>query len=142
MRQVNVEECWYWAHGITSDGYGWIYYVGDGSKYGGYAEGAHRALYREWVGEIPKGYEVDHLCKTRCCINPDHLEAVTKKINAQRRYGVGLCKRGHKLVKGNLYYAIKDKKTGRVGRHCRTCNLMTANRAHARRRRLEQERLK
>lgn len=45
---------------------------------------AHRKAYQEAKGTIPEGYEVDHLCGNRWCRNPDHLEAVTHKVNAQR----------------------------------------------------------
>lgn len=45
---------------------------------------AHRVAHELWVGPIPDGYEVDHLCRTPLCINPDHLEAVTPEENMRR----------------------------------------------------------
>lgn len=45
---------------------------------------AHRASYRIMVGEPPNGYEIDHLCRVRNCIQPSHLEAVTKAENIRR----------------------------------------------------------
>lgn len=44
----------------------------------------HRVAHELWVGPIPDGYEVDHLCRTPLCINPDHLEAVTPEENRRR----------------------------------------------------------
>jgi hypothetical protein len=48
---------------------------------------AHRVAHEMYVGEIPDGYDVDHLCRVRCCVNPDHLEAVLPIENFRR--GVG-----------------------------------------------------
>ncbi len=45
---------------------------------------AHRAMYEQEVGPIPKGLTIDHLCKQTSCVNPEHLEAVTHAVNNQR----------------------------------------------------------
>lgn len=45
---------------------------------------AHRWLYERWVGPIPEGLELDHLCRRPACVNPDHLEAVTHQENVAR----------------------------------------------------------
>jgi hypothetical protein len=73
---------------------------------------AHRAAYRLFVGPIPDGYEVDHLCQNRGCVNPDHLEAVPLKENRRRRdtpsgkrHWNGKkthCKNGHPFSGANL----------------------------------------
>jgi len=65
--------CWEWVKDITWGGYG--------SKNG---RGAHRVYYERYKGEIPKGLEIDHLCRNRKCVNPEHLEAVTKAVNQRR----------------------------------------------------------
>jgi hypothetical protein len=57
-----------------------------------------RIVYRRQKGEIPEGFQVDHLCKARWCINPDHLEAVTPAVNQQRRSFSKFCKKGHLRV--------------------------------------------
>lgn len=66
-------------------GYGLISW---GSKNDGTArrDYGHLIAYRRFKGPIPDGYEVDHLCRVPNCANPDHLEAVTHKINMKRGY--------------------------------------------------------
>lgn len=55
---------------------------------------AHRLAYAAAHGPIPKGLVIDHLCRTKRCINPAHLEAVTSRENTQRHFGEA-CPRGH-----------------------------------------------
>jgi hypothetical protein len=80
---------------------------------------AHRAFYECARGLIPAGLTLDHLCRNRACINPDHLEAVTHKVNVLRGLGVTAqrarqteCARGHAF----------DKVDPRGGRKCSECN--------------------
>jgi hypothetical protein len=47
-------------------------------------ERAHRFFYERHVGPIPEGLQIDHLCRNRACVNPDHLEPVTAKENMHR----------------------------------------------------------
>ncbi len=71
----------------------WLWLLSDGSH--GYPQGcwekrvslAHRLSYLAHKGEIPDGYDVDHLCRNRSCVNPDHLEAVTQFANRARQNG-------------------------------------------------------
>jgi hypothetical protein len=84
---------------------------------------AHVVAYRVFVGDVPEGLEIDHLCRrTRCC-NPVHLEAVTHKENIRRAMGPFSmkarqthCKHGHPLSGPNL------GRTHRGTRRCRTCD--------------------
>jgi hypothetical protein len=83
---------------------------------------AHRAVYEMLVGEIPEGLVLDHLCRVRDCVNPDHLDPVTQRENAAR--GVGgrhnliktHCPKGHEYTPQNVYL-----RPGFNNRNCRTC---------------------
>lgn len=85
--------------------------------------------------EIPKGFEVDHLCVNPPCVNPLHLEVVTRAENNRRR-GLRLkqCKGGHLRVKPYLY--AWRKPDGRVWYQCRPCHA-EAQRRYIRRRALQ-----
>jgi hypothetical protein len=66
--------CWVWQRSTYRTGYGQI----RGSS------SAHRYYYEEAYGEVPKGLHLDHLCRVRACVNPDHLEPVTCAENIRR----------------------------------------------------------
>ncbi len=113
-----ADGCWLWTGAKTKreNGYGCV--VVEKRRYV-----AHRWLYEQFVGSIPDALTLDHLCRVRLCVNPDHLEPVTQRENTLR--GVGLtaqqarqtqCKNGHPLSGSNLY----TKPNG--GRQCRTCH--------------------
>lgn len=70
-------ECWVWQWCINKDGYGAVW---DGTT----MIGAHRHYYELHRGSIPPGMQIDHLCRIRACVNPDHLEVVTKVENNHR----------------------------------------------------------
>ena len=74
---VNPETgCWEWL--LKKDyGYGRM-------RVGYKSKSAHRVMYENKYGEIPRGMHLDHLCRNRACVNPDHLEPVTVAINVQR----------------------------------------------------------
>lgn len=113
--------CWLWQAQITSLGYGRIR-VGTQPCY------AHRVSYELHRGQIPEGLEIDHLCRVRRCVNPDHLELVTRLENVRRgtRGGMGAinaakthCPKGHPYDEANTAY--RRKPSGAVSRRCRTC---------------------
>ena len=74
--------CWVWFGAqCTPNGYGQLYITVDGVKKKLYV---HRVAYELVIGNIPDGLEIDHLCRVRNCVNPDHLEAVTHRENILR----------------------------------------------------------
>lgn len=111
-------ECWRWK-GCLSRRYAQVWLDGRMQQ-------ASRVVYRLCVGPIPDGYDVDHVTKRGCrfkdCVNPAHLEAVTRAVNLERDPGrrVGSrnlthCSEGHEYTEENTYrYA-----DGRVA--CRIC---------------------
>lgn len=106
-----------------------------GSPYSGYAQtkingklvAVYRVLYEEMVGPIPEGYQIDHVhkkgCRYRSCINPDHLEAVTPKVNTQRYHDLKkTCPKGHPKTSENIYI------TPNGARSCRRCRIANQRR--------------
>lgn len=83
MRKVRVNEdtgCWEWIGCVTNGT------MASGGGYGRFdGRWAHRVSWELHRGPIPQGLEIDHLCRVRHCVNPDHIEPVTKQENAVRR---------------------------------------------------------
>lgn len=115
-------ECWVWTGAHTACGYG-------NFKVNGKAQRAHRISYQALVGSIPEGLDMDHLCRRRDCVNPAHMEPVTRRTNTLR--GVGWCAQqvvkthcvnGHPFDEVNTYHT----RNGR--RACRRCNALAQQR--------------
>lgn len=117
MAKVNkqADGCWIWTASICPQGYGKFVLPGRGAVY------AHRVSHELFKGPIPDGLHVDHLCRVRSCVNPEHLEAVPSAENNRR--GISpcadnlrkdTCPRGHEYT----HYTLKD---GSIRRDCRTC---------------------
>ena len=112
--------CWLWTGGMNQIGYGRVH-VNGGRKT------AHRVAYELVCGKVPDGLDLDHLCRVRCCINPDHLEPVTRQVNAARGIAgevskkrsalITHCPRGHSYSGDNVYYFPG----GGARRGCRAC---------------------
>ena len=105
--------CWLWTGSLNNKGYG---------QWGqnGRTRSAHRVAYEFYVGPIPEGLTIDHLCRTRHCVRPDHLEPVTSAENTRRARG-DECSNGHAYTPENTKYR---KDNGR--RICVTCQKATA----------------
>lgn len=103
--------CWLWIGSTNPKGYGHIW---DERRRGVYA--VHRIVWEHCHGPIPDGLEVDHLCRVRNCVNPDHLEVVDHAANVRRRVRASHCKRGHPLTPENVHI---DRRHG--GRKCKQC---------------------
>lgn len=82
-------------------GYGWVSHKGKPQL-------AHRLAYEAINGPIPEGLVIDHLCRNRKCLNPDHLEAVTLAVNTRRAHpnyvtdDMTVCPNGHALTAGYI----------------------------------------
>lgn len=115
-------DCWEWTGGKNYQGYG-HFQLGFKNTVR-----AHRLAYELFVGEIPNGLHLDHLCRNTSCVNPDHLEAVTRKVNMERGAHAMKthCPRGHEYNKKNTY----NKPTG--GRACRICTRVATDKYQAR----------
>lgn len=106
--------CWIWVRRNNGIGYGNI-------TWGGAQQYAHRVAYEMFVGPIPAGLTIDHLCRTPACVNPRHLEAVTKRENTLRGNSPAAlharqdhCVYGHPFNKQNTY-------RWRNRRYCKSC---------------------
>ena len=101
--------CWIWG-GQQHKGYG---------RYGG--RQAHRISYELLRSRIPVGLELDHVCLNTLCVNPDHLEPVTRAENMRRRAAlITRCPKGHPYDEANTYSRITRR--GHHQRNCRACN--------------------
>lgn len=122
MYAMTEESCWTWMGPLDVGGYG---------NFGARGR-AHRIAYEKKYGKIPKKLELDHLCRVRNCVNPDHLEPVTRKENLGRspimvwgRANDTHCVRGHEFTPENTYWFTKD---GGKYRNCRACGRENARR--------------
>lgn len=70
--------CWNWTGSVNRKGYGRCHV-------NGVHKNAHRAVYEAAVGEIDPGLHLDHLCRNRLCVNPDHMEPISPAENNRRK---------------------------------------------------------
>jgi hypothetical protein len=115
---VDENGCWIWDLMKMKNGYG------QSSLRPGGLVLAHRLSYMIFRGPIPEGLTIDHLCRVKACVNPDHLEAVTLSVNILRGDSTSAknarkthCKRGHEFTPENTYV-----KPGGGARACRVCH--------------------
>ena len=113
--------CWIWTGSTAGKTkyphlrYGYFTVGGRKGKY----DRAHRFAYKQWVGAIPAGLELDHTCRRPLCVNPLHLEAVTSTENRRRSVAAKThCVHGHEYTEENTYI---NKHNEVLDRRCRKC---------------------
>lgn len=121
-------DCWEWIGSHDARGYGLLWLDGRHQK-------AHRLVYAALVGDIPE-QSLDHLCRNRTCVNPDHLEPVSLVVNTLRGYGMAMRNaRSRTCRQGHPFDTLRDHGTGRLARSCLTCT-RAAKRAYKARQRV------
>lgn len=113
-KQYGDSYCWLWD-GSGANGYGYVWIWGTNKR-------VHRVSYRLFVGVIPDRMQLDHLCRNRRCLNPEHLEPVTGKENVRRGTGP-TSENARKTCCGVCggSYVFKRHKTRGIVRECRAC---------------------
>jgi hypothetical protein len=121
--------CMLWT-GATVQGYG------NFQKASRSSQGAHRWAYERYRGPVPEGLELDHLCRVRRCVNPDHLEPVSRRLHFHRSNATVQavmaarthCLNGHEFTPENTHLRTVE---GRLSRQCRACGRAAAKRYRA-----------
>ena len=134
--ELDANGCWLWTGGLDASGYG-LCSVG----YPAHTRRAHLVAYEHFIGTIPQGLTLDHLCRVPRCVNPTDTEPVTLVANVLRGEGAAVknsrktnCKNGHPFTAENTGYSRASKKRGGETKHrfCLIC-AAAAKRRHAQR---------
>jgi hypothetical protein len=113
--RIDGENCWEWQAAVNGDGY---------AAYGGTF--AHRVIYQFFYGLIPAGYQIDHTCRNKRCVNPVHLDVVTHAENQRRGVDARLrncCQRGHPWKPETTGHLMNGSRVVRYCLVCRDANL-------------------
>jgi hypothetical protein len=127
---VQPNGCWQWTAGKSWKGYGRF-------RLNGKQPQAHRVAYRLYRGPVPDDLVIDHLCRNRLCVNPDHMEITTNRVNCCRGESPTIvswredrCIRGHPFDDANTIVSVRP--SGTIKRRCRTCKNEQARRYNRR----------
>lgn len=113
---IDINNCWVWHASKLKNGYALF------TDQNGKTVTGHRWSYQQFIGLIPNGLVVDHICRNPSCVNPNHLQAISQSNNIKRSLLVKVrsarthCKHGHEFTPENTKY-IK----GQRGRRCAAC---------------------
>jgi hypothetical protein len=97
--------CWIWQLALSEDGYGSV-------SVGRSTVAAHRFYYEQRFGPIPEGLELDHLCRVRSCVNPEHLEPVDSAENTRRGLNAKLSAEDLPIIRSLRAEGLSYRKIG------------------------------
>jgi hypothetical protein len=125
-----ADGCWIWTSKLDRTGYGLIEFRIPGQgRASRHWRVAHVVSYEAFLGPVAAGRQLDHLCRNRACVNPQHLEPVTASVNVQRAVPFArktTCSRDHPFTEANT----RMRGSRRV---CRECDRIRAAAYRARR---------
>ena len=131
IERIPFSTCWWWTGSADKRGYGHFFPMR------GQCEMAHRVAFMLYKGPIGDGLQVHHVCENKSCVNPEHLEAVTPRVNLlasntvnKRNAAKTQCPRGHPLSGENL--VLEVRRSGLI-RTCRECKRVQLRESRARR---------
>lgn len=116
LAKIQVSDgCWEWQGAKNPRGYSW--FRGEG----GTPTTGHRFAYEAFVGPVPEGLDLDHLCRNTSCVRPDHLEPVSHRENLLRGETIAACHAVRTSCgRGHEYPGIVSRR-GDGSRICKVC---------------------